>query len=74
MAKLYKPVPITSAEQAEALPEGTVLFDGDPADGDTYVHVGGEWYTNGWPGTLTNAVDLGIAVTALVPIEADEDS
>lgn len=67
MTTLYKPVLIETAEQAEALPRGSVVFDGDPEDGDTYVRVGGDWYTNGYPGLLSEAVALGFTVTALVP-------
>ena len=70
--KLYRPVLIESAEQAEALPKGAVVFDGDPEDGDTYVRAGGDWHTNGHPGVLSEALDLGFTVTALVPIEAEE--
>ena len=72
MTTLYRPVLIESAEQAEALPKGSVVFDGDPVDGDTYANEGGEWRTNGYPGLLSEALDLGFAVTALVPIEAEE--
>ena len=71
--KLYRPVLIESAEQAEALPKGAVVFDGDPEDGDTYVRAGGDWHTNGHPGVLSEALDLGFTVTALVPIEAEEE-
>lgn len=73
MTTLYRPVLIESAEQAEALPRGSVVFDGDPEDGDTYVRVGGDWHTNGHPGLLSEALDLGLTVTALVPIEAEEE-
>ena len=74
MTTLYRPVPIKTAEQAEALPKGAVVFDGDPEDGDTYVRVGGDWHTNGHPGLLFEALDLGLTVTALVPIEAEEET
>ena len=74
MTTLYKPVLIESVEQADALPKGSVVFDGDPEDGDTYVRVGGNWHTNGYPGVLSEALDLGFTVTALVPIEAEEET
>ena len=74
MTTLYRPVLIESAEQAEALPKGAVVFDGAPEDGDTYVRVGGDWHTNGYPGVLSEALALGFTVTALVPIEAEKEA
>lgn len=71
MTILYKPVLIESAEQAEALPEGTVLIreghfafqkyagrfvSADPHD----LPVAHAWEVVGW--------------TALVPIEAEEET
>lgn len=68
--KLYRPVLIESAEQAEALPEGTVLIredhfafqkyagrfvSADPHD----LPIAHAWEVVGW--------------TALVPIEAEEE-
>ena len=74
MSTLYRSVLIESVEQADALPKGSVLFDGGhPEDGDVYVHVRGDWYTNGYPGVLSEALGLGFTVTALVPIEAEEE-
>ena len=73
MTTLYKPVLIESAEQADALPRGVVVFDGSPEDGDTYTRAGVEWRTSGFPGLLSEALALGFAVTALVPIEAEEE-
>ena len=70
MTTLYRPVLIESAEQAEALPEGTVLtredhfafqkhagqfVSADPHD----LPTGAAWEVGGW--------------TALVPIEAEEE-
>lgn len=73
MTTLYKPVKIESVEQADALPRGVVVFDGSPEDGDTYTRAGGEWRTSGYPGLLSEALALGFAVTALVPIKAEKE-
>lgn len=73
MTTLYRPVPITSLDQANALPRGSVVFDGDPEDGQTYYRAGDDWYVDGHPGLMSIAVDLGFTVTALVPIEAEEE-
>ena len=73
MSTLYRPVKVESVEQADALPKGSVLFDGGIEDGDTYIHMGGDWRTNGYPGLLSEALDLGFTVTALVPVEAEEE-
>lgn len=60
---VYIPTPITSVEQAEALPEGTLYFD-----------VPGKWmfrrYDNGKVEALAEDLADGVVVTALVPIEA----
>lgn len=71
MTTLYRPVPIESAEQAEALPEGIVLIRDDhyafQKDKGRFVSadphdlpVAHAWELTGW--------------TALVPIEAEEET
>ena len=74
MATLYKPVPIESAEQAEALPEGAIMF----LPAGPYVWTardpGGEFLDHyGRPWHFENTQD-DEPFTALVPIEADEES
>lgn len=73
MTTLYRPVLITSLDQANTLPRGSVVFDGDPEDGQTYYRSGDDWYVDGHPGLLSVAVECGALVTALVPVEAEEE-
>ena len=74
MTPLYRPVPITNLDQANALPRGSIVFDGDPEDGQTYYRSGDDWYADGHPGLMSIAVECGTPVTALVPIEAEEET
>ena len=64
---VYIPTSITSVEQAESLPKGTLYFD-----------VPGEWmfrrYDNGKVEMLAEDLADGVAVTALVPVEAEEET
>ena len=79
MTTLYKPVLIESAEQAEALPVGTVAIDldgqGQPRQASIRVHCGwyctGEVAADGSPWLASHDVMAGD--TALVPIEAEEE-
>lgn len=67
MTILYKPVKIESAEQAEALPEGTIallLF------GHRTKTTGGWWETPTGGGLDESRAVVG--AQALVPIEAEE--
>ena len=73
MTVLYKPVRIESAEQAEALPEGTIMF----LPAGPYVWTardpGGEFLDHyGRPWHFENTQD-DEPFTALVPIEAEEE-
>src|SRR5699024_10659599 len=75
MTTLYRPVPITSAEQAEALPLFTIAtIEDSPATG--YPEVARK-IVNGWrnrdlvDGRIPHADMVGW--TALVPIEAVEE-
>ena len=73
MTTLYKPVLIESAEQAEALPVGTIMF----LPAGPYVWTardpGGEFLDHyGRPWHFENTQD-DEPFTALVPIEAEED-
>ena len=70
---LYRPVLIETAEQAEKLPQGAIVFDGDPEDGDTYARFKDDWHASGYPYSLSEALRVGLAVTALVPVEAEEE-
>ena len=80
MSTLYRPVLIETAEQAEALPEGTVATHGG-TDGYCYEVAirdqDGEWWSA--PGGLGQeepayADDTIVGFTALVPIEAEEET
>ena len=73
MSGLYKPVLIESAEQAEALPEGTIMF----LPAGPYVWTardpGGEFLDHyGRPWHFENTQD-DEPFTTLVPIEAEEE-
>lgn len=69
MTTLYRPVEIISAEQAEALPVGTVAYD--PRVGAAVrVGYGLGWSVTGDPDSEQSGHMLGF--TALVPIEAEE--
>ena len=83
MTSLYRPVKITSAEQAEALPVGTLAVSSEMYDsGDTMhwaaVKVGMEWARtdagDGLP-VFSDAgmVDVDVPWTALMPVEAEEE-
>ena len=71
MTTLYKPVLIESAEQAEALPVGTVATVTGGADAAVRVAFGNGWSVSG--DELTDASEHMIGWTALVPIEAEEE-
>ena len=72
--KLYLPVLIESAEQAEALPIGTVATD----LGSTIISaavrtdVGLGWFVSG--DEMTDMHEHMVGWTALVPIEAEEET
>ena len=77
---VYIPTPITSVEQAEALPIGTVSIDLD-SQGQPYqasIRVRGGWYctgeveADGSPWLAPHDVMAGDI--ALVPIEAEEET
>lgn len=63
--KLYKGVLIESAEQAEALPEGSILLT-------TYGPAGRDHRGDWWVGLSKVHPNLMRDRTALVPIEAEE--
>lgn len=70
--KLYKPVLIETAEQAEALPEEVIAISEEFAP-EAFVKVGpNEWFGTHGPGTMTDLTAVGW--TALVPIEAEEET
>ena len=79
MTTLYRPVLIESAEQAEALPIGTVSIDldsqGQPRQASIRVRCGwyctGEVEADGSPWLAPH--DAMAGDTALVPIEAEEE-
>ena len=72
MTTVYVPRLIESAEQAEALPVGTVATSEDFAP-EVFVKVGpNEWLGTHGPGTMTDLTAVGW--TALVPVEAEEET
>ena len=73
MSILYKPVKIESAAQAEALPEGTIMFLPAGPYVWTAREPGGEFLDHyGRPWHFENTQD-DEPFTALVPIEAEEE-
>lgn len=72
MTTLYRPVLIESAEQAEALPLSTraIRPDGQAAARLDGVSEGGQWTSK----LRLYAHDEVIGWTALVPIEAEEET
>ena len=74
MTTLYRPVLIESAEQAEALPEGTIMFLPAGPHVWTARDPGGEFLDHyGRPWHFENTQD-DEPFTALVPIEAEEET
>lgn len=69
MTTLYKPVKITSAEQAEALPIGTVAFDPSRMRGPLLKEASNYWFGDR---SRDNEEVADMGYTALVPIEAEE--
>ena len=79
MTTLYKPVKIESAEQAEALPIGTMAAQAEEGPWPALVCIRVEWGWNctGMPDEAGEPFLVGhglmVGDTALVPIEADEE-
>lgn len=84
MTTLYRPVKITSAEQAEALPVGTVAHDrdhGTEPDLIPYVKVTPRFWVSVWDVSDDHELDAYgvcpnshmVGDSALVPIEAEEE-
>ena len=68
MTTIYVPRLIESAEQAEALPDGTIAtVEEDPAP---YYKFDGRWH---WGADGGFAARSPVGMTALVPIEAEEE-
>ena len=70
MTTLYKPVLIESAEQAEALPVGTVAILGWGLGSDIRTRTSNGWITRA--GSVLPSADV-VGWTALAPIEAEEE-
>lgn len=70
MTTVYIPVPITSVEQAEKLPEGTVAISKELAH-EAFIKDEDSWLGTHGPGAFTNESAVGL-LEALVPIEAEE--
>ena len=68
MTTLYRPVTITTAEQAEALPEGTIITH---AENYPQEKFGGLW---GREGNSSASLAEEEGWSALVPIEAEEET
>ena len=72
--KLYRPVLIESAEQAEALPVGTPAYidvGGGPARYSAVKTPAGDWFLGGREYHEGGEI---VGWTALVPIEAEEET
>lgn len=67
---LYVPVLIETAEQAEALPVGTIAISEEFAP-EVFVKDEDSWMGTHGPGAFTNESAVGLE--ALVPIEAQEE-
>ena len=77
MTRLYRPVLIESAEQAEALPVGTVAVDAS-SQSDVSIRVQGGWHCTGYcldfgGSEVLKHCDM-VGDQALVPIEAEEET
>ena len=71
MTTLYRPVRIETAEQAEALPEGTVAILGWGLGSDIRTRTSNGWITR--TGSVLPSADV-VGWTALVPVEAEEET
>lgn len=71
MSILYKPVLIESAEQAEALPWGTLAFDQVRMHCTLQKEADNYWFGDR---SLDNEEVARFGYTALVPIEAEEET
>ncbi len=71
MTTLYRPVLIESAEQAEALPVGTLAREGANV---TIKSFDGRWRWAGLDGVVQPQAEAAVGWTALVPIEAEEET
>ena len=71
MTIIYVPRLIESAEQAEALPDGTVAISKEFAP-EVFVKNEDSWMGTHGPGAFTNESAVGLE--ALVPIEAEEET
>lgn len=71
MTTLYRPVLIESAEQAEALPVGTVALQSWGHGTTARTLTNGRWITPS--GAALPHVEA-VGFTALVPIEAEEET
>ena len=74
MTTLYRPVLIESAEQAEALPEGAIMRSrtGSLCERGTIAGDPCIW-EEGWL-SIPDAIEHLAPLTALVPIEAEEET
>ena len=73
MTTLYKPTPITSVEQADALPDGAIVIGVET--GERYMRLGDEWIGISEMGPrLAIDLDMGDSVQALVPVEAEQET
>ena len=70
MTTLYRPVLIESAEQAEALPSGSIVLDHESKWTYTDYFIAARPPLSG----LQDDLDHGAHVVALVPIEAEEET
>lgn len=70
---VYVPVLIETAAQAEALPDGAIVIGVETGERYTRAFEGDWWGVTEMGTSLAVDLDSGDAVTALVPVEAEEE-
>ena len=71
MTTLYRPVPIETTEQAEALPDAAIVVGDETGERYLKNYDGTWWGITEMAGPLSQDVKYD-KITALVPIEAEE--
>lgn len=73
MTTLYKPVLIETVEQVKALPDTAIVIGVETGERYTRTFEGDWWGVTEMGTRLAVDLDAGDVVTALVPIEAEEE-
>ena len=74
MTTLYKPVLIETVEQVKALPDTAIVIGVETGERYTRTFEGDWWGVTEMGTRLAVDLDAGDVVTALVPIEAEEET